>query len=157
MKFRFMKSIGLIVTIFLIQGCAKNVIYPKESITDTYPKQQFSTNYPRGQFGINNCFNLESCSLNIMLRVRDNAKWICDKKSSNKEVSILAKFTRGGLIIDTVVSNSSEDDEFDKAALEAVILSAPFTELSNLNDKDFKEAAEITFKFTGNNRIADDF
>ena len=151
-----MKLMIFIVTIILVQGCSSNSIYPKKQINNDYPLLQFSQNYKSGTFDIRSCSDLESCSLNIMLRVRSKAKWICDKKSNNKEVSILANISRDGLIINTVISDSSDDAEFDGAALEAVMLSAPFTELSNLNDDEFNEASEIIFRFTGNKPIIED-
>lgn len=156
MEFKIMKLIGFIVAIFLVQGCTSNSVYPKKQINNDYPQQKFSQSYKSGRRDIRNCFNLESCSLNIMLRVRSKARWICDKKSNNKEVSILANISRDGRIINTIISDSSGDEEFDNAALEAVILSAPFTELSNLNDDDFNEASEIIFQFTGNKPFLED-
>jgi TonB family protein len=121
----------LILFLLLISGC---------STTDKQPIAQ-------------KCTDIQSCAKNIMQRVSEKSKWICDQKSNDKVVVVLSLFSRTGEVTDMNVTSSSGDDEFDNAALRAIELSAPFIELTMLNEKDFEEASVIKFHFVGN--IAD--
>ena len=97
-----------------------------------------------------NCDSVESCGNQIMLRVQSKAKWICDQKSNDKQVTVKSILSKSGEIKEITLVASSGDGEFDSAALIAVRKSAPFTEMNNLSEKDFEMASVINFIFTGN-------
>jgi TonB family protein len=96
------------------------------------------------------CKGLNSCAQSMMLRVREKAKWICDKKSNDKVVIISSKLSDLGEVIDIKVKSSSDDKEFDLAAIQAVKNSAPFRELGSLSAEELIKAKNINFKFVGN-------
>jgi hypothetical protein len=99
------------------------------------------------------CTTLNECIDSISKRVQANAKWICDTKSNDKNVTVSTLFSRTGEILEINVIQSSEDVEFDNGALKAVLDSAPYVEISMLSETDFKEASKVDFLFTGNKTI----
>ncbi|WP_077284950.1 TonB C-terminal domain-containing protein [Cognaticolwellia aestuarii] len=119
---------ALILSLFLISGCAT---------TDK-------------KLTVQKCTDVQSCAQNIMQRVREKSKWICDQKSTDKVVVVESSFTKLGEIVEMKLTSSSGDSEFDDAAFKAIESAAPLVELTMLNNKDFEEASVISFKFVGN-------
>ncbi|RYV02812.1 hypothetical protein SOPP22_07505 [Shewanella sp. OPT22] len=99
------------------------------------------------------CIDVKSCAHSIMQRVRENSQWICDQKSNDKVVIIQSSFSKTGKILEIKLISSSDDEEFDNAALNAIKSAVPFVELTMLNPKEFEEASIINFKFIGNVKV----
>jgi hypothetical protein len=96
------------------------------------------------------CSDIQSCSESIMLRIRKESQSLCNNMTTDKFIVVISTFSRAGDILDINLITSSGIAEFDNIAMDSIKATAPFVELSMLNDADFVEASVINFKFEGN-------
>ena len=95
------------------------------------------------------CRYLDLCIGSIFSRVAINSTWVDDEENKDKVATVLTNLDKSGNILNIELIDSSGDRQFDILASKSVEISAPFTEVSYLNPKDFKQASEIKFVFEG--------
>lgn len=91
-----------------------------------------------------------------MNRIQNKVKsnWILPHGELDKKTVILFDIDQNGNVLNPFVSETSGDNEFDKAALSAISQSVPFEHFSkNINDENIK----IRFVFSQNNFEANRF
>lgn len=115
-----------------------------QSGTNTDVFNTHSNNASKGVMFDNANFKFSYYTTSIVKKIRRNWRW------SNSYIALRAviyfKINRYGDVIDTKIKESSGDEDFDKNALRAVLLSSPFAPLpESYSEKDLGVYFEFKF------------